>query len=336
MSIEYEIRGYQPGDEKSILAGFNKVFREVCGESYVDRGMEFWDWEFGDCPFGHRITVGCTPDGEVAAHYGGVPYPVTTCFGPMRFVHIVDSFVLSEHRAGLKRPGLFVNTAYPWFDLCRAEGDAVMYGYPVKAAERIGKRYLEYNFLRVVNYLVRPVDTGDAEGPSGIGIETSKTVPQEVDALFATVANEKKCLTTRNHQFLDWRYVKIPGDDFEIVTARRDGALCGLIVLRPEHELIPGACSIADWVVPEGDTEACDALLAAATRRAREGGRQNVMAVFADTSLEFGRLCDHGFELVPSTVYMERRLTQRIYDENLSEEFLAEHWWYTLGDSDLV
>ena len=132
----YIHRGYEPGDEVEILKTFNLVFREVCGESYVDRALDYWNWEFVECPFGHRISLAFTEDGTCAAQYAGVVYPMATKFGDCTFVHIVDSMAHPDHRRGLKRPGLFVNNAFPWFELCHEMGDAVMYGYPVPAAER--------------------------------------------------------------------------------------------------------------------------------------------------------------------------------------------------------
>jgi hypothetical protein len=332
----YIHRGYEPGDEVEILKTFNLVFREVCGESYVDRGLDYWNWEFVECPFGHRISLAFTEDGTCAAQYAGVVYPMATKFGDCTFVHIVDSMAHPDHRRGLKRPGLFVNNAFPWFELCHEMGDAVMYGYPVPIAERIGKRYLEYHQLRVVNYLCRDVGEGSAECPPGVQVERSATVTTDVDDLFARMAQDKGCLTRRNAEFLEWRYVKIPGDDYEQYEVRRDGSLCGFMVLRPVHELAPGSCTIADWVVVQDDTEAMDALLAATTARARELGRQRLMAAFPDPSPEFANLQERGFAVVSSAEYEERRLTHRIYHPQMTTEWLQEHWWYTLGDSDLV
>ena len=332
----YQIRLYRPGDEVGILKSFNHVFREVCGPDYVDRELVYWEWQFGANPCGHRISVGLTGTGEVAAHYGGVPQRLHTSFGDMTFVHIVDSFVVPEHRAGLKRPGLFVKTAYPWFDLCYERGDAVMYGYPVKAAERVGSRYLEYKFLRVVDYLCRPAGDGDERCPGAIEVEMLRAIPPEVDALFERFTRRRNCLVRRDRAYLEWRYVTIPDDHYEIWAARRDGELSGLCVLRPFHELLPGSCGIADWIVPDDDAETLDALLATATGRARAHGRQTVLAVFADPSPEHAALRARGFRTVSSAESLERRLTYRIYDERLTSEWLAEHWWYTLGDTDLV
>ena len=51
---------------------------------------------------------------------------------------------------------------------------------------------------------------------------------------------------------------------------------------------------------------------------------------------EAQRLYARGFSVVPSSDYEERRLTHRIYHPQMTTEWLQEHWWYTLGDSDLV
>ncbi len=332
----YQIRLYQPGDEAGILSSFNRVFREVCGPEYVDRKMDFWHWQFEKNPNGHRISVAVTDDGVIAAHYGGVPLSMASSFGDLVFTHIVDSFALPEHRAGLKRPGLFVETAYPWFDLCHEQGDSVMYGYPVKAAERVGTRYLEYNFLRIVDYLCREADAGSTDMPGDVSIEEVALPPADVDGLFARLQSERACLTRRDQAYLQWRYVDIPGQEYRIVLARQAGDLQGLMVMQVQHELIPGACTIADWVVPESDAKITSALLAQATAIARSEGRKTLMSVFSPRCPEYQSFLQQGFVVQSSSQFLERRLTQRSYNPQVTADWLAENWWYTLGDSDLV
>lgn len=332
------IRPYQPGDEERILETFNLVFREICGEGYVDRTLDFWRWEFLENPYGHRISLAFAPDGTVAAQYAGVAYPMATAFGDCTFIHIVDSMAHPDYRKGLKRPGLFVTTALPWFEMCYEAGDAVMYGYPVPIAERIGQRYLEYHRLRVVDFLCRPVGEGSVAAPNGVAVERVAAFGAEADELFGRVASEKQCWTRRDREFLTWRWVKIPTrKDYELYLARRSGGeVAGLMVLRPLHELVPGGCCIADWLVPEADTETMDALLAVATNRGRENGRDTLITVFADPSPEYGSFVNRGFSVVPSAQILERRLTHRIYHPQMTTSWLQQHWWYTLGDSDLV
>ena len=60
------------------------------------------------------------------------------------------------------------------------------------------------------------------------------------------------------------------------------------------------------------------------------------MAVFAESSSEYGDLLKRGFTAVPSAETVERRLIYRVLNPPLTGDWLGEKWWYTLGDSDLV
>lgn len=333
---DFTIRPYQVGDERAILDSFNHVFREVNGEGYVDREIEFWRWEFMENPLGYRIWVAMTPDGTVAAHYGGVPYSMATSLGDLVFTHIVDSYSHPAYRR-MRKPGLFVQTGQVWLEECRQKGDATAYGYPVVAAQRVGSRFLGYAPIRVVDYLCRDLQLTPLQVPAAVTVERVSSPSAEVDELFEAMAGEKACLARRNAAYLRWRYVQIPGDDYEIWEVRRGGVLCGVVVLRPVHELIPGACTIADWLAAEGDHEAVGAMLALADTRGRELGRDRVMAVFAPDSAESAALYRAGFALEPSDSYLERRLNHIPMDHpHVTTEWLSENWWYTLGDSDLV
>ena len=335
--VEYDIRPYRSGDEPGILASFNRVFREVCGEGYVDRSLDYWRWEYLQNPAGHRITVGMVGD-LVAGHYSGTPQRFVTEFGPRTFVHAVDSFVVPEHRRGLKRPGLFISIAEPWFEDVRLRGDAMVYGYPVKAAERVGGKYLGYRRVRTIEYLCREVSGSRLEAPPGITLERVHGLGDEVDGLFERFAVGKRCVQVRDRAYLQWRWLDIPdaSRDFEVWIARRDGILCGLMVLRPVHELVPGGCTIADWCVPIDDVDTAQALLACASGVAQQHSRSTLMAVFADPSPEHALLLASGFVPQSSANWHERILMHRTFDATLPEDWLIENWWYTIGDSDLV
>lgn len=330
------IRPYQAGDEAGIVATFNRVFREVCGPGYVDRALSFWEWEFQDRGAGRRISLALAADGRVAAQYAGIPLRTKTEFGDTTFVHIVDSFVHPEFRAGLKRPGLFIETALPWFEDCHQRQDAVLFGYPVPTAERIGQRYLGYDRLRVVDYLCRDASSGDIAGPRDVEVERLLVLGDEVDALVEVFLGDKRCTTRRDRSYLQWRYLDVPDSPYELWGARRHGELVGLLALRPRHELVPNSACIADLLTKTGDAEAVDALLALATRRTRQANRQILMTVLADPCAEHALLRARGFATVSSAQWLERRLTHRIYHPKITTAWLQEWWWYSLGDTDLV
>jgi hypothetical protein len=338
-----EIRPADARDAPAILASFNRVFREVCGEGYVDRTLPQWRWLYERNPAGRRIHVAITADGTVAAHYGGLPCAVDSPFGACVFVQGVDSYVLPEWR-GLRKTGLFVATAEAWFAAAeRQHGDAVIYGYPVPAAARVGQRCLGYTDIRVVDYLTLDSLTLDPAAapavPSGVEVRAIPSlaggIAAEVDAL-ADALPAEWIRFRRDARYLRWRYLDAPDAPYELYGAWAGGRLAGVAALRPQHELVPGACTIADWLVPPADEAAGVALIAAAARRARAAQRARLLAVFADWAPEHALLRRLRFSITPSAQWLERRLMHRTFAEAYTTAVLAAQWWYTLGDSDLV
>jgi len=333
---ELTLRPYRSGDEVGILASFNLVFREVCGPSYVDRDLATWRWQFADNPAGKRIHLAVAADGTIAAQYAALPVRAVTPNGPTVFCQIVDSFVHPAYRQGLKRPGLFAITARAALEEWVAAGDGLFFGMPVETARKMSVRFLGYTTWRSVDYLARDAGAGADAGPGGLEVSRVERPSADVDALAQRVATEKGMCTVRTAAHLAWRYQRCPTGCYELVEARRAGQLAGVMVLRPVHELVASACTIAELVVPRADAEALDALLACATRRARELGRRQVMALFPPQSYEGGALHARGFETEPSAATFFRSIGCRLAQPGLDFVQVGERWWYTLGDFDLV
>jgi hypothetical protein len=332
-----EIRPYRPGDELQILTTFNLVFAEVCGPGFVDRTLAQWRWQYLQNPHGHRMSLAVAADGTVVSQYAGVPLVAETPFGPQTFVHCVDSMTHPAWRGGLKRPGIFVITGLPFSAHSRQIGDALLYGFPVDIAFRIGQRYLEYHFLRVIDYLIRDLAVAAPPLPAGLELTKVEAIPADIDGLWQLVKADKRCLLRRDHSYLDWRYVQNPQRaDYELWTVRRAGTLCGLMVLKPKQSLVPDGATIADWLVAESDLPALQALLHAAVQRAQQEQRQRLVAVFPEWSHEWRSFEGRGFVRTPSKTWLERRLVYLITGSPLTEEVLAQQWWYALGDSDLA
>ena len=337
MKGEVTIRGYQPGDEHAILQTFNLVFREVCGPGFVDRTLEQWRWQYLENPVGQRMSLAVADDGTVVSQYAGVPVLADSPKGPLIFVHCVDSMTHPDWRAGLKRPGMFVVTGLPFSAHSRRIDDAVLYGFPVDVAFRIGTRYLEYQFLRVIDFLIRDVALPPIEKPAAITLERVPTIPDDIGVLHDVVRTEKHLLLRRDHRYLHWRYVSNPARaDYELWTARANGALRGFLVLKPGSGLAPEAATIADWLCSEHDEAARDALLHVACVRAREENKLRLMTVFPEWSVEWRALAERGFQKTPSANWLERRLVYLITGSQLDLPTLETKWWYALGDSDLA
>jgi hypothetical protein len=213
----------------------------------------------------------------------------------------------------------------------------VQYGFPVDMAFRIGLRYLRYVLMCTIDYLIRDRGQAPLPMPAGLEVEHVTAVPPDAGGLYEQVRREKRCLLRRDYRYLHWRYVENPARaDYELWTVRRGSRLAGLLVLKPDQGLVPESATIADWLVPEADAAATDALLALATRRQQERGRQRLLAVFPQWSAEWRAFQARGFQPVPSSTWMQRRLVHGICTPLFTPEFLANEWWFTLGDSDLA
>ena len=337
MSGNVTIRPYQAGDEQKILETFNLVFREVCGPDYVDRTLQQWRWAYPDNPAGSRISLAVADDGTIASQYAGMPMLYDTEWGEHRLIHCVDSMTHPGWRQGLKAKSLFVETCMPFWDHCKEIGDALFYGFPVDAAYRIGKRYLKYEMMRVIDYLIRDQSLPPLPTVAGVEVARAEVVPVDLGELYAEVRGDKRFLLRRDAAYIGWRYYDNPASaDYEVWTARRSGRLCGLMVLKPGSGLAPESATIADWAVPEGDVGANDALLAKAVQRQHDEGKVRLLTVFPPWSKEYQHLLTRGFVDTPSANWMQRRLIHNICIPEVTAEFLAENWWYTLGDSDLA
>lgn len=330
------LRPYRPGDEQQILHTFNLVFRHECGPGFVDRDLATWRWQFLANPAGTQILLAVAQDGTVASQYCAVPQTADTPFGPQRFVHIVDSMTHPDYRQGLQREGLFAQLGRAFTADYGQHGNEIGYGFPVRIAERIGSRLLDYHLLRPVDYLLRDAALAPPAAPVEVRIEAVEHFPAEVDALWRRCLPAQPCAVRRDHRYLEWRYAEGPArGDYVRLLARRGGELAGLAVLRPRHELVPDSCTLVDLVCHDDDADTARALLAAAARLANEHGRRHLFGVFAEHDPVHAALRAIGAEAVPSANWMERRLTYRITGPYVTPELLATAWRYSLGDTDL-
>ncbi len=335
-TTQIEFRGYEPGDEAAILATFNLTFREVCGEGYQDRTLEQWRWEFENNPAGRRILLGMAEDGRVACQYAGVPIRVWASADGGRelsFFHAVDSMVHPDFRKGLRKRSLFIDVAELFFERYGGKDDHLGFGYPVRPAWRIGERYLGYRLIRNLDFLRRPCGGPLEDLP--IRVERVDRFSADVDALFERLRDRFECITIKDSTYLNWRYADCPNHAYLLLQAMRGGLLAGIAVVRSEGGLAPNSATIGDLLVDPVDGEALHALISWADRFAGDMGCRHLMTV-ENPQLPIGQAYERlGFEREPSAEWLERKLGSRDWTSGLSQEWLAAHWSYALGDSDL-
>jgi len=328
--MSYEIRPLQAGDESSLLECFHAAFPGT------ERTLDEWRWAFEKNPAGQRVFV-ALHGGRVVAQYAALPRKTWIDGGEHVFAEIVDSMVHPEHRAGLAQPGVFVETARAFFDAYGGrERDLVHYGWPVPRALRIGARFLRYAIVRTQCVLVKELGAGAAHAPQ-IGVAPIERFDYHSRWLWDRCAAEFGASTIRDAEYLNWRYCDHPRHEYRMLGARdAQGVLRGLVVWRRADwgrpEPVPDLGLVADWLVPPAEDEVGEALLAALEHAARTERVHALVALFPEGSPWFARFQEHGFRVQPSDYAM----VARNFDARFDVHWLAEHWWYQLGDGDLV
>lgn len=314
-------------DADSLLATWATVFGR-------ERRRAEWEHQVLANPAGTRVFV-AAHEGRVVAQYAGVPSRVWIDGAERIFTQSVDSLVHPDFRLGLKRPGLFVDVARAYFDHFGVRGsDAVHYGWPLEAAWRIGKRFLDYECVREEVVLVRDL-AGDAAAPSAPEFTIDEVAPvgEELRWLWERCCASWGASSIRDAAFYAWRFSAHTGIEYRLLGARdAGGTLCGLAVLRRGDWLTPGSRALCDWLVPRAERAASRELESAVLREATRDGGRRVVTLIPEWSPHFLTLQDRGWRVHPAPY----RLAARSFDRRLDHLFLREHWWLTLADSDLA
>ena len=331
------VRPYRPGDESSILELFELVFD-------VKRDPGIWNWQFRDGPVGVHSYVGQRDDGEIVSQFCSIPVRVRVRDRDVVFGQMVDSMVHPSFRGSLKKKGLFATTVDTYVERYgHLEEEVIMMGLPNPEAYRIGKKLCGYVPM-IKTYLHRkpviPDPTLPALPEDARFRHTEFTVRlvdrfgPDHDEFFARLAPRHFAITHRDALHLNWRYADNPQWNYTIVELRTksDGVLQGYAVTREdwleEYDFI-----IADWFVDADVPGACEALESSCVHLARRANKPRVYGMLNPMCSDSRFFEDLGYVLMPTRF----RMVSRTYAADfVTPDELNHHWYYTMGDFDVV
>lgn len=328
----YEIRAFRPGDEHAILAAFNRIFARV-DPGFRPRTLAEWRWLYERNPAGRRVQLAVAADGRVLAQYAGIPQRVLLDGQPTFFSQSVDSMSDPEFRR-LAREPLFVQVGRAFdaaFGGTGAEKDTLMWGLPVPAAFRIGRKALKYELIRQQHKLSAALERV-APPASALEAEELQAFPEDTDALFARFAGERRGLAVRDRAHLNWRYDDNPYHRYRRAVVRRAGELVGLAVFRRGSFDESEDGLLVDWLAPAGDADVRAALVAWALAAARAEGCARLTTLFPESAPEWLAFQRLGLAVRASRYFLVAWSFSARHDLG----WMQRHWYYTLGDTDLA
>ncbi len=332
---EFILREYRSGDEVKILATFNRVFAAV-DPTFRPRSLEFWRWQFLENPSGALVLLAVTPEGNVVGQLANVLQRVALDGKRATFSQAVDSMSDPSFRPGLRRTSLqallgnrYAET-YAGPDLGQ---HALLWGAPVPAAWRIGKSLIRYEVIRTQQKLVCDPRDVRARGDDAVVLEETDSFPEDVALLFERCARERRAIAVRDRPQLDWRFTRHPERDYRIALARRAGELAGFAVFQSgSFDGEEDAGLVCDWLVPREEQAAARALLGWLAETGRSASVARLVGIVPDTSSDWTFFQRAGFRVAPTRYTIVGRQCVRGYDMR----WMHRHWYYTLGDTDLV
>ncbi|MBI4881596.1 MAG: GNAT family N-acetyltransferase [Planctomycetes bacterium] len=337
MTSDWSVRPYRPGDEHGILRLFNEVFTEA-DPLFRPRQLSHWNWQFRDNPLSHHTYVAEDGGGRVVGTYTAIPGTWLLDGAPLQGSQAVDTCVAREHRQSLKKEGLFLTLARRWFDdFGTPEKDRVVYGLPNPVAFRIGTRRLDYRPVHTPvrafnrNFQQDWIDHLGRIGAGAVDVREVQTFAPAVHDLFEHHGARSGLVQRRDVRYLTWRYLECPTVRYRVLEARaRDGELRGVLVLRIGWLGRPLA-PLVDWIVPGEDREALAGLARAAAELARAAGVTCLETWVPPWSAHARTLQEIGFAADDSTF----NLCIRVFGPSFDENWAKEHWFFTMGDSDI-
>ncbi len=203
--VTITVRPYLPGDETSIMSGFNSVFS-------LNRSSDYWRWKFlhNDNAI---ATVAVDEKQTVQAHIAA--HPVTWhCNGKQLFVaHAGDAFSLPRSEAIHGRAMLKALTRLHKEQRCRGEIQ-LLFGFPsttlnalqqtqspLQNAAQVIKRWRYHNAAP----LLEPNQRYTAA--------IATPCPASVDAFWQRVSSRYALIAQRDWKWLNWRFLQRPDVD---------------------------------------------------------------------------------------------------------------------------
>jgi hypothetical protein len=328
IGARFEVRDFVDADEPALLELHQAGFA-----GHSPRTVEQWRWKYRRNPLQRVEIVVVTERGAgPAAVYCGVTHRALLD-GRECFAGVHTDVTVAPRFTGTPTGARLIAAAGDRFFARWAGGATLLtWGFPEPPLQRIGLRFLRFEVLRDVNFLVREAEAARQPAPADVVVERVERFGALADELWSVCATELRTGVVRDARYLDWRFADQPACEHVLLVARDRASRSarGLAVLRAggwSEEL----ASLLEWLVPRDDRAAEAALVAAALGETARLRRRWLACWFAGAHLELHRFQrDHGFFVQP-TPYQE---CFRSWTRRAGRRYLAQHWYQTMGDVD--
>lgn len=305
------IRTYAPGDEQGICRLFFTVF-------HLELPLTVWRWKYlrgGNPP----PAFVAEEEGQIVCHFGAIRQRLVWQETEGWGFDCVD--VMAHPR--LQGQGLFRRTVQAFMrELCENQS-WFMYGFPTDRHRRLGEILVGYEPIVQVHKLYK-VKTSLSVPRKNIDV-TFDVLPLDWDVQWRQLETHFGVVNRRDRAFLVWRYWLRPGKHYRFVTIFGAPALAVIGIEQRKAYLV-------EFLVQPDNISLARALLAGVETVLEAERVSEVEGWFPSFAWESRFLSqDGGFIANEADNWLECRL----FDRRFSAAWLAEHFYYSLGDFDV-
>ena len=309
-TVQPEIRPGRSGDEGQIRALFARVFEH-------ELSSEEWKWKYlrdGEPPPAYVAE----DRAEVVAHLGGLRQRVSWRGGEAVAWNMVDA--MCERRYAGR--GVYRRVATALMDELGNRGSVMLYGFPGEGHRRVGERFLGFRAIAPVYMVRKALYASPASGQGRL----LNALPRDWDALWPRIEARFGLVARRDYAHLRWRYLARPDKKYRIVTI--DGA-AAIAIVGIEGE----AAYLLEFLTDGASADIALSLLAEAEVACHAEGARRIEGWFPSWTFETRLLVERaGWTGSEADHWI---VTLRIFDPALSVGWLADHFYYSLGDYDV-
>ncbi len=350
---QWYIRKYREGDEKQIL--------ELRGATLGDsKDVRWWNWIYRNGPDGSAYLNLAVTKQKIIGIASGLPLRIK--IGEQVCKSILGFDIMTH--PDYQRQGILSTLDNIWIEYLVKNGINMDHGtstvqrFPVYQKLRVSHGYNHF-IVYAPPLLVKVINWGRV-------LKTHWKIPTFIGALFGYVwegitcrrlslqkgdieveqisyfdesfndfwlrsCNIKKIIFVRDMKYLNWRYVEKPGNEYKIFVAKSQKEIVGYIVVMLEKNNV-GRGFIVDLLTLPSEDVAAEVLISGAIEYLRGEGAAMISCLMIKDTPYYRILRKLGFLHRHSGI----QLNVRIFDQNLSKEFVADpsNWYFVWGDTD--
>lgn len=305
------IRPATAEDEAGILRLFAIVFQS-------EMSPAVWRWKY--------LHDGSSPpafiaeeDGKIVCHYGTIRQRV---YWQGQEHYAWDAIDVMAHPRQQGR-GLFRRTVQAFMqESCEGQG-LFLYGFPTERHKRLGEWLVGYEPVARVHHVSKALST--TAPVSRRDDVVTDVLPLNWDTHWHQLETSFDLVTRRDRAYLHWRYRARPDRQYRLVTIPAAPAMAVIGIQ-------PGRALLMEFLVDRTETLLARALLAGVEAVACTEAVESIEGWFPPFSWQERFLCEVGGF---SAAEIDNWLECRLFNRQLTAAWLAEHFFYSLGDFDV-